>query len=111
MYISQLIKAKYADFLDLCKVHKVAKIYLFGSSVSGDFDIHHSDVDLLVEINEADPLEKGEILLSLWDQLEFFFDRKVDLLTEDSLKNPYLKNNIEKTKRLIYDGQRKEVFV
>ena len=56
-------------------------------------------------------LEKGEKLLSLWDKLEDFFQRKVDLLTQKSLKNPFLLENIDKTKILLYDNERKEVFV
>lgn len=51
------------------------------------------------------------MLLSFWDSLEILFDRKVDLLTEDSINNPYLKKSIESTKKLIYDGQGEKVFV
>ena len=45
------------------------------------------------------------------DKLEDFFQRKVDLLTRKSLKNPFLLENIDKTKILLYDNKRKEVFV
>ena len=62
-------------------------------------------------MEDMDPLEKGEKLLSLWDKLEDFFQRKVDLLTRKSLKNPFLLENIDKTKILLYDNKRKEVFV
>lgn len=58
-----------------------------------------------------DPLEKGEKLLALWDRLEAFFHRKVDLLTRKALKNPFLVESINQTKVLLYDNQRKEVLV
>ena len=58
-----------------------------------------------------DPLEKGEKLLALWDRLEAFFHRKVDLLTRKALKNPFLVESINPTKVLLYDNQRKEVLV
>jgi hypothetical protein len=32
-------------------------------------------------------------------------------LTENSLKNPFLRKEIEQTRKLIYDGQSREVFV
>ncbi len=86
-------------------------LYAFGSSVTDQFNEQTSDVDLLVEIDEADPIERGEKLMSLWDTLEDFFDRKVDLLTNSSLKNPILKNNIERTKVLLYDGRGQKVPV
>ena len=62
---------------------------------------------MLVEMEDMDPLEKGEKLLSLWDKLEDFFQRKVDLLTRKSLKNPFLLENIDKTKILLYDNKKK----
>jgi predicted nucleotidyltransferase len=54
---------------------------------------------------------RGDALLSLWDDLEILFRRKVDLLTDDSIDNPYLKRNIDRTKKLIYDGEGEKVFV
>jgi len=47
----------------------------------------------------------------LWDNLELFFNRKVDLLTDNSIHNPYLRKSIDSTKKLIYDGQGEKVFV
>ena len=56
--------------------------------------------------------EQGKILTYfIMDKLEDFFQRKVDLLTRKSLKNPFLLENIDKTKILLYDNKRKEVFV
>ena len=57
------------------------------------------------------PEEKGEHLLDLWDELEAIFQRKVDLWTDQPKKNPFLKENIEKTKLLICDREREEVLI
>jgi uncharacterized protein len=111
MKIKEEIKLKLEDFLNLCKAHNVKSIYAFGSSTTEKFDPNTSDIDLVVELDVADPLERGEKLMNLWDKFELFFKRKVDLLTESSIKNPVLKSNIEKTKILIYDGKRGEIFV
>lgn len=85
-------------------------MYAFGSSVTDRFD-SKSDIDLVVDLFYLEPLEYGEALLNLWDELELLFQRKVDLLTDHSIKNPYLKKEIDATKRLIYDGQREEIFI
>jgi uncharacterized protein len=104
MIIRDEISKKRSDFVILCKRHKVKYLYAFGSSVSEKFDLERSDIDLLVEIDTKDPLERGEKLLSLWDLFEGFFNRKVDLLTESSIRNPFLRKSIDSTKVLIYDG-------
>lgn len=88
MIIKEEILKRKADFLALCLGHNVKSLYAFGTATSNHFDHHKSDIDLIA-----------------------FFDRKVDLLTESSLKNPYLIDSINKSKVLIYDGISKEIFV
>ena len=110
MNINSLIKSNPLAFFEICRLHKVEKLYAFGSSITSHFDENHSDIDVLVQLSIEDPADRGEALLSFWDQLELFFERKVDLLTMDSLKNPYLKASINRTKKLIYDGKGEQVF-
>ena len=111
MFIADELLKKRIDFNALCKVHNVRYIYAFGSSITDRFDIDKSDIDLLVEIDDPDPVERGEKLISLWDTFENLFQRKVDLLTDTSIHNPFLRKNIDSTKILIYDGTRQKVFV
>jgi len=92
--IADLINKDRQGFLDLCKQCHVSYIYAFGSSTRDDF----RDVE--------DDLEAGRALGDIWNGLEKFFQRPVDLLTEDSLRNPYLRKEIERTKVLIYDGSK-----
>lgn len=106
MFVKDEISTRRKDFEALCQSHKVKYLYAFGSSVTDRFDPEKSDIDLLVEIDDNNPLERGEKLISLWDLLESFFHRKVDLLTESSVKNPYLRKSIDSTKVLIYDRNR-----
>ncbi|HRY33085.1 MAG TPA: nucleotidyltransferase domain-containing protein [Bacteroidales bacterium] len=111
MFITEAISDRHFEFQSLCKAHSVKYLYAFGSSVTMRFDMEKSDIDLLVDIDLPDPVERGETLLSLWDTFEMFFKRKVDLLTESSIHNPYLRRSIDSTKVLIYDGTRQEVLV
>ena len=97
------------EFISLCKKHKVRELYAFGSVVNGNFN-ENSDVDLLIEIDGPDPVNRGSLILSFWDKSESYFNRKVDLLTIKSLRNPYLKESIDQTKVLIYDGSKEEVL-
>ena len=111
MGLREEIKNRLDNFRDLCRSHQVKHIYAFGSSVTDRFDEGKSDIDLLVEIDASDPVERGEKLISLWDELEVFFHRKVDLLTESSLTNPFLRKSVDATKVLIYDGSGEKVLV
>lgn len=108
MIITEKIQQDINQFLGICQRHKVDALYAFGSSVNEQFNPGKSDIDLMVTIKENDPVERGELLLSLWDTLEAFFHCRVDLLTESSIKNPVLKENINRTKVLIYDGREQQ---
>jgi len=111
MFIQEEISGKAKAFNALCKSHSVKYLYAFGSAVTPRFERDHSDIDLLVEIDTPDPVERGETLISLWDTFEMFFKRKVDLLTDSSIHNPYLRQSIDSTKVLIYDGTKQKVLV
>ncbi len=111
MVLTEEISKHHSSLKEICKKHNVKSLYAFGSSVNDKFNPDKSDIDLLVQIDVADPVERGEKLISLWDSLEDLFQRKVDLLTEDSIRNPFLKKSIDTTKVLIYDGKGTKVFI
>lgn len=111
MTLQEEISKHEIDFKTLCQKHKVKYLYGFGSSITDKFNKKTSDIDLLVEIDESDPIERGDKLISLWDNFESFFNRKVDMLTESSIKNPYLRRSIDSTKILIYDGSGSKVLI
>jgi predicted nucleotidyltransferase len=106
MDFNTIIGEKYLDFAQICENHNVQKVYIFGSLAKGIFRVKESDIDLLVSVDIENPLERGEALLYLWDNLEKLFDIKVNLLTEDSLKNPYLKSSIYENMQLVYDREK-----
>lgn len=93
----------------LLAANRVSRLYAFGSSVHGPFG-PDSDVDVLVEVDAPDE-EAGRMLINVWNGLEQLFQRPVDLLTESSLRNPYLRAEVERSKQLIYDGAKRQVLV
>lgn len=111
MNLKESIKSKMTEFLALCKSHYVKQLYAFGSSITNQFNEESSDIDLLIEIDNDDPIERGESLMNIWEQFEQFFQRKVDLLTNTSIKNPVLRKNIDSTKVLIYDGAKQKISI
>jgi predicted nucleotidyltransferase len=108
--LRELISRDPEGFKRLCEEHQVSTLHAFGSSVHGPFR-SDSDVDLVVDLKARDPLAFGELMLDLWDKLEAFFGRRVDLLTMRSVKNPVMREVIERTKVLVYDGDQAQVLV
>ena len=85
----------------LCKSHNVDKLYLFGSAVNENFT-KESDIDLLVSFKKFDLAIYFKNYMTFKEQLKNIFNREVDLVEEQTLKNPILKNSINKNKELIY---------
>jgi predicted nucleotidyltransferase len=105
MDVKEVLQLHSEDFIALCKEHDVESLYIFGSALRPDFKDDSSDVDVLVALHTIDPVQRGQKLMDLWDRLEVYFQRKVDLLTLSSLRNPVLLNRINATKVLVYDGE------
>lgn len=109
--MNQLLREKKDKIQLICVEHKVSKLYVFGSACTERFNPEKSDIDLIVELEDMVPIERGEILLDLWDSFELLFNRKVDLLSNPEIENPYLKKSVEDSKVLIYDGSSQEVLI
>lgn len=82
----------------LAKAYGVEKVYLFGSYARGDAN-HASDIDLRIEKGNI----KGLFQLSgFYLELEEAFERKVDVVTTDTLDTDFLKR-ISKEEIVVYE--------
>ena len=86
----------------LCLQNRVKSLYAFGSVLTGGFN-NKSDIDLIVDIDSANPLEYADCYFNLKFALQDLFNRSVDLLEEKAVRNEYLRHEIDNTKQLIYD--------
>ena len=87
----------------LCEKHKVKYLIVFGSVLTRDFS-DKSDIDFVVDIKSTDPIDYAENYFGLKFQLEDLLNRPVDLLEQKGLKNSYLIEKINKTKKVIYEA-------
>jgi predicted nucleotidyltransferase len=85
----------------LCNLYNVEKMYLFGSALNSNFS-DASDIDLLVKFKPIALANYFDNYINFKENLESVFGREVDLLEEQTLKNPILINSINQTKELIY---------
>jgi predicted nucleotidyltransferase len=89
---------------EICKSFDVKRLYVFGSLSTNKFDENTSDIDLIVEFGQMDPIQKGERLINIWNEFEELFGKKVDLISRTKVRNPYLQIGIDATKQLIYEA-------
>ncbi len=93
----------------LCRRYRVDRLYLFGSAASGCFDSQRSDLDFLVSFVDREPTgEYADRYLDFAEGLERLFGRPVDLVTEQSIRNPYFRREVESTRQLIYERPHEE---
>lgn len=97
----KLIEKNIPKIIDLCKKHKVHKLFVFGSILTNRFN-DNSDIDLVVDFKKGEIIDYFENFFDLKYSLEDLLGRKIDLLEEQTIKNPYLKKNVDATKTLIY---------
>lgn len=100
--MTSLVLHKLEEIIKVCKAHKVESVSLFGSAA---IDAMHqdSDIDFLVKFSDhIDVLEYADNYFSLLDKLEKILNRKVDLVSYKSLKNPVLKKQIDQSKVDLY---------
>jgi len=88
----------------LCRRFRVKRLYLFGSAAGGGFRPDASDLDFLVALDESSPADYTENYFGLARELERLFRRRVDLVTERSVRNPYFRQVLEATRQLVYEG-------
>ena len=61
--IVDLVERHREQLVELCARHRVSKLELFGSAVTGEFIAATSDLDFLVRFQPSTPVEHAEMLL------------------------------------------------
>ena len=96
-YIEQYL----TQIQQLCRQHKVSELFVFGSVLRDSFN-EGSDIDFIVDFLDISLEEYANNYFDLKFSLEELLKRKVDLLENKALRNPYLKESIDSTKQLVY---------
>ncbi len=99
-----LIAQRTGEVTELCRLHHVRTLELFGSAANGKFDPATSDLDFLVDFEPLPPIDHGNAYFDLWFGLGDLFGRKVDLVETVGIKNPYFLKTVNENRRVIYAG-------
>lgn len=99
--MNEILINRINDLKRLCKIYKVRTMYAFGSVCTDKFN-ENSDIDFLISFDNLTPDQYSDNYFNLHYELQDLFDRRIDLLTENSLSNPFFIKGINQTKQLIY---------
>ena len=89
------------DIHNLCKHHKVKKLYAFGSVLTDQFS-QTSDIDLIVDFDNIDVVLYADNYFDFKFSLQDVLKHPIDLLEEKAIKNPYFKKAISQKRQLVY---------
>ena len=98
----EAIEERRESVSDLCRRFHVERLDIFGSAASDGFDEEASDLDFLVVFQRVESMSPADQFFGLLSELQGLFGRDVDLLTRQSLRNPYFIRSVEQTRRLLY---------
>lgn len=97
-----LIEEKHEELVALCRRFGVERLALFGSGARGDSS-DSSDLDFCVVFGPLPPGQRGKAYLGLIVALEELFERRVDLVVESAVQNPYSRQELAETAQVVYD--------
>jgi predicted nucleotidyltransferase len=86
----------------LCAELAVRELRVFGSVITDHFDPSRSDLDFLVEFHEPDKPGIFDRYMALAEGLELIFQRPVDLITKQAMKNPIFRQTVNSTSQALY---------
>ncbi|MGM9865594.1 MAG: nucleotidyltransferase family protein [Muribaculaceae bacterium] len=101
----KLIEMNIDKIIALCKKYKVAKLWVFGSILTPRFN-DDSDVDFSVDFDaesiRREGLDWADTFFDFIAELEKLLGRRIDLVCDDSVRNPVFRKELDNTKQLIY---------
>jgi hypothetical protein len=96
-----LLQSKLEPLRELCARYGVERLELFGSAARGEFDPAHSDLDFIVHMKDRCKPGYARRFYEFAEALEALCGRRVDLLTELMIKNPYFKAEVDRDRRVL----------
>jgi predicted nucleotidyltransferase len=96
-----LLEQHFSSIQRLCRDHHVKTLHAFGSVLRPEFG-PGSDIDLLVVFDRSHQPSAFAQFFEFKESLETVLGRAVDLISYDSIQNPFFKLEIEATKQAVY---------
>ena len=97
----KLIDFHIKSIVTLCMKYKVRRLFVFGSILTDRFN-DESDIDMIVDFKKDEVTDYFDKYFDFKHSLQDLLGREVELIEEQTIRNPYFRKNVDSTKRLIY---------
>lgn len=102
--MNKIIGEKLEFIKELCLHYGVKSLYVFGSGSTNKFN-EDSDLDFLISFsNELSIEDYTENYFTIHYKLQELFNKKIDLVTEKSLQNPFFIQSVNQSKLALYES-------
>jgi predicted nucleotidyltransferase len=112
--IRETIMTDYQRLIELvtpaCEQYGVRELSLFGSQARGDSH-EKSDFDFVVSFNKSQEGKLSDRFFGLLFYLEDHLSQQIDLLEQEAIRNPYLREAINAEKKVIYGARTEKAVV
>jgi uncharacterized protein len=86
--------------ISLAIKYNIKELAIFGSALREDFD-EKSDIDILIQFKDNKEYSYFDIM-EIKDDFEIKLGKEVDIIEKDGLRNPYRRESILNTAKVIY---------
>ena len=93
---------KQAEIAAVCRQFGVSRLEVFGSAAVGRFDPASSDYDFIASFSAQPGVSMARRFLGFNEALEVLLERKVDLMTDRLIENPYLRAAVNASRQPVY---------
>jgi len=100
--MNPILEVKLPAIIELCRQYGVAKLEIFGSASSPEFDPARSDFDFIVDFRHTD-LDRLTQFVDFAESMELLLERPADFAFESAMTNRF-KANIAGQRRVIYEA-------
>lgn len=100
--LAQPLIEKRDEIARLCRDFDVQRLEVFGSAADGRFDPARSDFDFIASFTPEPGRSLTDCYFGLAQALESLLGRHVDLLTDRPIRNPYMRQAVDASRRELY---------
>ena len=94
--MDQVLAEHLLEVAALCRRHRVARLDVFGSAARRPRGA--ADLDLLVEFEDLRGDAYADAYFGLLADLEALFERPIDLVMASAVRNPFIREQIERSR-------------
>jgi predicted nucleotidyltransferase len=106
--MSSVLEKNKTELAEACRRFGVRRLEVFGSAARDDFDPMKSDFDFIVSFADKTPGTYADRYFDFAAAIEKLLGRKIDLLTERCIRNPYFRREVEAARQIVYDERGQE---